>query len=54
MWKKVIFAADLKACDCCDDLICSECDNHYADCECPGPTMDYEYKEIDGVLHALV
>ena len=29
-------------------------DDHYADCDCPGPLQDdlYDYTEVDGVLYA--
>lgn len=52
-WVKVVFAADLKECDCCDEIWCDTCKKHYADCSCVGPTMDgYEYEERDGVMYA--
>ena len=37
-----------------EDFICHQCGNEYADCPCPGPTMDdeYEYKEEGGELYA--
>lgn len=51
-WKKVVFADECKQCDMCDDLICYLCGDHYAECDCPGPTQDgIEYKEIDEVLY---
>lgn len=35
------------------DGICTICAGDYADCGCPGPTMDdHEYLEVDGVLYA--
>lgn len=42
-WVRVSFAAD---CDGDDDCgLCGVCGDEYAECECPGPTMDgYEYK----------
>lgn len=52
-WVKVVFAADLKECDCCDEIWCDTCKKHYADCSCVGPTMEgYEYEERDGVMYA--
>lgn len=54
VWKKVVHADECDTCDMCGEPVCKECKVHYADCECPGPTQDYEYKEIDGVLMALV
>ncbi len=52
-WKKVVFAHDLRTCDDgCGDPYCDECDKHYADCACIGPTDDdCEYLEVDGVLY---
>jgi hypothetical protein len=47
-WRKVVFAADCDA-----DGNCPTCGIDYADCGCPGPTMDdHEYREIDGELYA--
>ena len=53
---RVVFASDCEPCECCDDVICNQCGEHYADCECPGPTQDdiYDYVEIDGILYAKV
>lgn len=56
-WIKVIFAADCIYEDWDTEkefAICPVCNTDYADCDCPGPTMEdeYEYKEIDGVLYA--
>jgi hypothetical protein len=51
-WKKVVFAADLPQCECCEETWCPECEEHYADCSCIGPTEeDVEYEERDGVLY---
>jgi hypothetical protein len=50
VWRKVIFS-----CDCDEDGNCPVCGIDYADCDCPGPTMDdeYEYMEDkDGELWA--
>jgi hypothetical protein len=47
-WQRVIFAAD-----CDEEGCCPECGIDYAECPCPGPTMDeYEYCEVDGVMWA--
>lgn len=37
-----------------EELLCPVCNEDYAECPCPGPSMDdeYEYKELDGVLMA--
>jgi hypothetical protein len=52
-WKKVVFACDCKECEDCGELVCPVCTEHYADCDCPGPTMDdHEYREKNGVLEA--
>lgn len=40
-WRKVVFASD-----CNEDGDCPVCRVDYAECDCPGPTMDgYEYRE---------
>jgi hypothetical protein len=50
-WAKVMCAADMVECDCCGEPFCPECDSHYADCECIGPTEDdVTTKEVDNVL----
>lgn len=49
-WVKVVFSAD-----CDEDGNCPNCGIDYADCGCPGPTMDeeYEYKfDDDDVMWA--
>lgn len=47
-WKRVVFAAE-----CSDEGLCPVCGIDYAECDCPGPTMDeYEYREVNGVLWA--
>jgi hypothetical protein len=47
-WKKVVFSAD-----CDEDGNCPVCGIDYADCGCPGPTMDgYDYKSVNGELYA--
>jgi hypothetical protein len=52
-WRRVISAADCIDCPACSEPVCPECDAHYADCDCPGPTQDgIEYEERDGVLYA--
>jgi hypothetical protein len=50
-WSKVMCAADMVECDCCGEPFCPECDTHYTDCECIGPTEDdVIIKQIDSVL----
>lgn len=52
-WKRVVCAADCTPCPDCGEPVCPKCAEHYADCECPGPTMDdHEYREHNGVLQA--
>jgi hypothetical protein len=54
-WLKVVEASDCKHCSECHELVCPVCDDHYADCACPGPHQDdeYEYRETDdGQLEA--
>lgn len=47
-WQRVVFSAD-----CDEDGNCPLCGIDYAECGCPGPTMDgYEYRWINNVLHA--
>jgi len=50
-WSKVMSAADMLECEDCGEPYCPECDTHYADCECIGPTEDeVTFKDVDGVL----
>jgi hypothetical protein len=44
---RVVFAAECDECPDCGEPVCPVCVEHYADCECPGPTQDdmYEYRE---------
>ena len=53
-WKRVVSAGDCKPCECCGEPYCATCDDHYADCECPGPTQheEYDYRTRRGVLEA--
>jgi hypothetical protein len=54
-WVPVVCADECDPCEMCGEPVCPACHDHYADCECPGPTMDeYEYCEFDGVLFAKV
>ena len=48
-WKKVIFAAE-----CEPDGSCPVCGIDYAECPCPGPTMEeeFEYRTVAGILWA--
>jgi hypothetical protein len=50
-WSKVMCADDMIKCDCCGEPFCPECNMHYADCECIGPTEDETLQTfVDGVL----
>lgn len=52
-YRRVAFAADMLECECCEEPFCPECNDHYADCQCPGPMQDeLFYKTVDGVLFA--
>lgn len=52
-WRQVVFAEQCDLCPCCGEAWCAQCEDHYAECSCPGPTQDnMEYRTIDGVLHA--
>jgi len=52
-WRRVVFADECEQCDCCDDVICPNCDTHYADCGCPGPTQEgLERIEINEIEYA--
>jgi hypothetical protein len=54
-WKTVRCAMDMVECDDCGEPFCLVCDDHYADCECIGPTQDdATYKTVDGVLFATL
>lgn len=50
-WGKVMCAMDMLECDCCGEPFCPECNAHYCDCDCIGPTEDdVTYKALDGVM----
>jgi len=53
-WQRVVIAAECAECKCCGEPFCNVCDQHYAECACPGPMQDdeYEYLERDGVMYA--
>lgn len=43
----VKFATDMHKCLFCEDVICPDCDEHFSDCPCIGPTEDgVTYKTI--------
>lgn len=50
-WNKVRFASDCQDCPECGEEFCEDCQQHFYECECLGPTQDgVEYREFDGVL----
>lgn len=52
-WRLVQCAADMLECEQCGEPFCPECNDHYADCDCIGPSEDdVTYKRIDGHLFA--
>lgn len=52
-WHPVVLAADCDPCPDCGEPVCPHCDDHYADCDCPGPTQDgYEYRMRGARLEA--
>lgn len=54
MWRPVVMADDCEACEMCGEPVCAGCGDHYADCDCPGPSQydDFHYRKINGVLMA--
>lgn len=54
-WMRVVFADECRRCELCGDAVCPNCQIHYAECACPGPSQDeiYWYSEDgSGVLWA--
>ena len=48
-------AADCSPCLLCSEPWCNECDEHYAECLCIGPSQDEaEYVMFNGVLYARI
>ena len=48
-FRPVVYAADLPLCDCCGEPWCPKHEEHYADCECFGPTQDgLRYVKVNG------
>lgn len=55
VWVKVVFAAECSAeSEDGENLMCPNCNEDYATCECPGPTQDdiYDYEERADGLYA--
>lgn len=38
--KSIVFALDCEPCECCGEPVCPNCEDHYSDCDCPGPDSD--------------
>ena len=54
-YRKVVFADECIYEEWDEDKespICENCKIFYSDCECPGPTEEYEYKEFNNILYA--
>ena len=52
-WMKVKSMFECTTCECCLEPWCEDCEDHYDECSCVGPTQDgYEFKEVDGLLYA--
>ena len=53
-WVKVLHAHECGICDMCGEPLCRSCDEHYADCPCPGPHQEdeYDYEDREDGLYA--
>ena len=53
---KIKYASECELCACCDEPWCTDCRDHYADCNCLGPDSpqpgddDYEEPSEEGML----
>jgi hypothetical protein len=54
-WVPVVAAADCTRCECCGEALCPRCQDHYADCPCPGPHQNdlFYYRSVGGRLLAI-
>lgn len=54
VWRRVKYAWDCVECEMCGEPWCEICEEHYADCQCPGPHQDdvMEYRMIDELEYA--
>jgi hypothetical protein len=54
---RIVFADDLRKCECCKEPYCDICNTHYSDCDCLGPSNAEEegwsLVERDNVLYAI-
>lgn len=46
--KPIKFASDCPPCPMCGEPWCTDCNMHYADCECPGPNSEEEDEPAEG------
>ena len=54
-WSLPKFATDCVPCELCGEPFCEDCNDHYADCSCIGPTQDEAtYKKVDGYTFATL
>ena len=49
-WIPVRYAHECEVCEMCEEPWCPTCNEHYAECDCPGPHQDdeFEYETING------
>ena len=55
-WIKVVYASELPSCEICEEKWCKKCNEHFFECECPGPhgEDEWEYQErADGLWARL-
>ena len=54
---RIVFASDCQPCPDCGEPFCVVCQQHYADCQCPGPgnaeELGYNIVEENGVLYGV-
>jgi hypothetical protein len=54
---RIVFDGELPDCKCCGKPWCGICMEHYADCECVGPSNaeddGWELEDRDGVLYGV-
>jgi hypothetical protein len=54
---RIVFASDCKPCPDCGEPFCLECQQHYADCKCPGPSNaeddGWKLVEENGTLYGI-
>jgi proteasome lid subunit RPN8/RPN11 len=50
--RRIVYASDCAACECCGEPVCPYCEEHYADCPCPGPHSE-QYEDVEARYEAL-